>query len=255
MFDTFTNRYLFSGTLTACTALRIGGGRSTGITGTDLPVVRDAIGKPFIPGSSLKGVLRSTIESIVRGVNGKACNPLSNDDRCVPDAEDFSDDEIESKSCLVCQVFGSVNIASKVKVRDLHVRESLWFGQFEVRNGVAIDRDTETAADQKLYDFEVVPVGTQFDCELVIENANDWQMGLLESGLRFFEMGEAEIGGGRSRGLGRVQIEWNIRNSIDAGTLLDYLDGKDGAAVNITNADVEKWRKALRAKLEENPNA
>jgi CRISPR-associated RAMP protein (TIGR02581 family) len=256
MFDTFINRYMFSGTMTARTALRIGGGRSTSITGTDMPVVRDAIGKPFIPGSSLKGVLRSTVESLVRGMNGMVCNPLiKKDNKCMEDAGERKDSEIESDSCLVCQVFGSVNIASKVKIRDLHVIESLWFGQFEVRNGVAIDRDTETAADQKLYDFEVVPAGTQFDCELVIENASDWQMGLLESGLRFFEMGEAEIGGGRSRGLGRVQIEWNIRNSIDAGTLLDYLDGKDGAAVNITSADVEKWRKALRAKLEENPNA
>jgi CRISPR/Cas system CSM-associated protein Csm3 (group 7 of RAMP superfamily) len=90
---------------------------------------------------------------------------------------------------------------------------------------------------------------------LVIENASDWQMGLLESGLRFLEMGEAEIGGGRSRGLGRVQIEWNKRNNIDASMLLDYLDGKDGAAVPITSVEVEKWRKALRAKLEENPHA
>ena len=50
MFDSFDNRVSLVGTLTALTALRIGAGRATGVTGTDLPVVRDAFGKPYIPG-------------------------------------------------------------------------------------------------------------------------------------------------------------------------------------------------------------
>jgi len=43
------------GWLEAETAFRIGAGRSSEVLGTDLPVVRDAQDKPYIPGSSFKG--------------------------------------------------------------------------------------------------------------------------------------------------------------------------------------------------------
>ena len=58
MFETFTNRLELQGTLKTVTALRISQGRSTEPIGSDLPVVKDALGKPFIPGDSFKGALR-----------------------------------------------------------------------------------------------------------------------------------------------------------------------------------------------------
>ncbi|MCS6862323.1 MAG: RAMP superfamily CRISPR-associated protein, partial [Abditibacteriales bacterium] len=100
MFDRFQNRVTLKGTLTAQTALRIGAGRATGVTGTDLPVVRDATGKPYIPGSSFKGALRAYVESLVRSVNPSrkaACNPVSRDrqnDWCLSSAEGRSDEEV-----------------------------------------------------------------------------------------------------------------------------------------------------------------
>src|SRR2546430_289839 len=78
----------------------------------------------------------------------------------------------------------------------------------------AIDRDTGTAAAKKLYDFEVVPAGMRFKCEIVVENAADWELGLLMIGLRPFELGEASLGGARSRGLGSVKIEWSLRTQV-----------------------------------------
>jgi CRISPR/Cas system CSM-associated protein Csm3 (group 7 of RAMP superfamily) len=59
MFDTFKNRLEITGILTTVTALRISAGRSSEPIGSDLPVIKDAIGRPFIPGSSFKGALRS----------------------------------------------------------------------------------------------------------------------------------------------------------------------------------------------------
>jgi CRISPR/Cas system CSM-associated protein Csm3 (group 7 of RAMP superfamily) len=44
--------------------LRVGSGRGEGLGEADLPVVRGRDGVPFIPGSSLKGVLRSWLEVI-----------------------------------------------------------------------------------------------------------------------------------------------------------------------------------------------
>src|SRR5215472_4801486 len=58
------NRYTFDGKLEMKTGLHIGGGKAT-LSHTDSPVVLTPEGLPFIPGSGLKGVLRSTIEKFV----------------------------------------------------------------------------------------------------------------------------------------------------------------------------------------------
>ncbi len=298
MFDSFENRVILSGTLTALTALRIGAGRATGVTGTDLPVVCDVLGKPYIPGSSLRGVLRSIIEATIRSVfdenNRKgACNIIDETKWCVvrgsprtsearkadktwkypsggvsshemvgiKDLEAGLDDlpptewdrelgrRVQDESCLVCRVFGSPWMASKISICDLPVKEDTWFGQFENRNGVAIERDTETAADGKLYDFEVVPAGTQFKCEIVVENGADWELGLIMAGLRAFERGEASLGGARSRGLGRVVIDWHSRTRLNKDNLLSYLTDETGPT-SIIPAEVKDWIKDFRTKLE-----
>jgi CRISPR-associated RAMP protein (TIGR02581 family) len=172
---------------------------------------------------------------------------------CVQEAGDLDDEGIVRESCLVSRVFGSPWLASKVSIRDLLVDEQIWFGQFEVRNGVAIDRDTETAAEKKLYDFEVVPSGTRFHCEIVVENAIDWELGLLMAGLRPFERGEATLGGARSRGLGLVKVEWKCCRLIDAKRLgkeklLDYLIGEEEAP-DISDEDLSQWRRAFLTEL------
>ncbi len=46
MFDKFKNRLEITGTLTTVTALRISKGRSTEAIGSDLPVIKDALGRP-----------------------------------------------------------------------------------------------------------------------------------------------------------------------------------------------------------------
>jgi CRISPR/Cas system CSM-associated protein Csm3 (group 7 of RAMP superfamily) len=54
MFDTFINRLEIAGILTTVAALRVGAGRSTETIGSDLPVMKDALRRPLIPGSSFK---------------------------------------------------------------------------------------------------------------------------------------------------------------------------------------------------------
>jgi CRISPR/Cas system CSM-associated protein Csm3 (group 7 of RAMP superfamily) len=107
-------------------------------------------------------------------------------------------------------------MASKFQVRDLTVIADSWFGQYQERDGVAIDRDTETAADGKLYDYQVVPAGTDFQFKAVVENAKEWELGLLMIGLHQFETEQIPLGGGRSRGLGVVKLE------IDQMRWFDY---------------------------------
>ena len=243
MFDTFRNRLEIIGTLSTITALRIGAGSDPEPTGSDLPVVKDALDRPYIPGSSFKGAMRSRLESFLRGILGSdrsmVANPANNEEWSITSTEikdlqeKFADDKtltdaIIEQTDLISRLFGSPWLASKFQVRDLTVVAEDWFGQYQERDGVAIDRDTEIAADGKLYDFQVVPAGTSFEFKAVVENAEEWELGLLVIGLHQFETEQIPLGGGSSRGLGVVKLEIERMKWFDypkdrPDILLEYL--------------------------------
>ena len=294
MFDKFTSRLELTGTLHLTTALRIGAGRALDPDVSDLPVVRDALGRPYIPGSSFKGVLRSHAERLLRAMAADptvalklACNPLSNDNardkkgnagpvfrRCIaPDelqilkqskAADL-DTQLIEQSCVACQVFGAQWLASSVQIRDLPVSEQFVYkgrySSYEIRNGVAIDRDTETASAQALYNFEVVPAGVEFDFKVLIENAQPFQLGLFFLALRSFERGQQTLGGATSRGLGGVRLTWRGNFFVVSATepspadrlktIFDYLEDpvKNGTDIAPGDGHVKEWVTALRTKL------
>lgn len=216
MFDKFINRLEITGTLTTLTAMRIGSSKSSEPIGTDLPVIKDALGRPIIPGASFKGALRSRLESFLRAINeNHAKDPTllideSDDIRRLKEEHKDNDEQLTQallkKTDTVSYVFGAPWLAGKLQVRDLSVIPEAWFGQYQERNGVAIDRDTETASSGKLYDFQVVPADTPFHFQAVMENAMNWELGLLMIGLSQFEQGQIPLGGGRSRGLGVVEL-------------------------------------------------
>ena len=307
MFDTFESRLTLKGTLVTRSGFRIGSGRSTEPVGTDLPLLKDALERPFIPGSSLKGVLRSQVERVVRAVvpgSKGACIPTGDDsERCIPNQDitllrqkiragvrdELKDDDdkawfvellksvnlrktgqagvptrsaypaedellaeaVTQESCLICQTFGSPWLASHVQVRDLPVVKNGWFGQYQVRDGVAIDRDKGTAGDGKLYNYETVPAGTQFDCQLVLENGEAWQHGLLWVALRPFISGEAALGGFTSRGLGWVQLEDPELRLVSAGSAdpAALIDAWLGEGTVVEDDQKKEWIAALKAKL------
>lgn len=279
-FDTLQSRLRFSGVLTARTGLRIGIGRDNDVAGRDLPVMRDASGRPFIPGASFKGALRAQLEAALRGLASDAeyqrtrlaCFVLEREGRCIPDdtiknwrkelARDAKtrpmiEQEVARRvlrdSCLICQTLGSTWLASHVAIRDLTVDPALWFGQFEVRQGVSLDRDTETAREGLLYNFETVPAGTRFLLEIEADNLLPWQQGLLLLGLAPFVRGEASLGGARSRGLGQVILtdavwsSWELGPSRAASVIGLLRDGPQPVTEEIEKG----WRAALLAKLEE----
>lgn len=242
MFDTFKNRLEITGTLVTVTALRVSAGRSTEPIGTDLPVIKDAFGRPLIPGSSFKGALRSRLESFLRGILGSdrklVANPAIEEEWSIDKHEIkqfkelYQNDQeltniILENTDLASHLFGSPWLASKFQVRDLTVLPDKWFGQYQERDGVAIDRDTETAANGKLYDFQVVPAATPFEFRAIVENAKPWELGLLMIGLHQFETEQVPLGGGRSRGLGVVRLAVEQLRWFDAegnpDKLIEYL--------------------------------
>ncbi len=281
MFDTFRNRLTITGTLETVTALRVSSGRSLEPIGCDLPVMKDALGYPLIPGSSFKGALRSRLESFLRGVfsgvpetnlRHLVANPSDESEWSITASEmrelksQYTDDrqlteQIVQKTDLISQVFGSPWLSSKFQVRDLTIDNPAenWFGQYQERDGVAIDRDTETAANGKLYDFQVVPAATPFEFKAVMENAEPWELGLLMLGLHQFEREQIPLGGGRSRGLGIVRLnlthmDWvNPRSPDELLTYLQHLvnDELDNYRLNGDQQQAlkDQWMTALLTEL------
>jgi CRISPR-associated RAMP protein (TIGR02581 family) len=223
--DTFENRLRITGELVAVTSVRVGMSAESAMpTATDLPVIKDASGRPFIPGSSLRGAVRAHIERIVRAfepdprdgkgahdpIDVKAYNKLY---------EEKSDEEIFTVSSRVDRVFGSPKLASRVRFTDLPLLTE--GAEPELRDSVAIDREKESVANK--YDFEAMPAGVRFKLEIVAENLDDHELGLLLLGVRELERGNIRIGGFKGRGLGVVTLE-NVRYEwVDRNSLLAYL--------------------------------
>lgn len=274
MFEIFQNRLEMIGQLTTLTPLRISQGRSTEPIGSDLPVIKDLLNRPFIPGSSFKGALRSRLESFLRGIVGDnpqlVANPANEAEWSITadQMKDFKQsyptdraltDQILQRTDFISSLFGSPWLASKFQVRDLTVIINTWFGQYEERDGVMIDRDTETAAEGKLYDFQVVPSGVSFFFQAIVENAQEWELGLLMLGLHQFETEQIPLGGARSRGLGIVKLDLEKMNWFDSknnpNKLLDYLQkslDNDESIYENGNNYRKQWEKQLIEHLNQN---
>src|SRR5690606_19231586 len=179
-------------------------------TGTDLPVLRGVDETPFIPGSSLRGVLRAYVEQVVRAYEPRphpdqpwrgrgACDPLSQEKSCLPrervrawrdelrrDREASGlPERVWEHSCRVCRLFGSPLLASRVRIADLKPLDPL--PVTAIRDGVAINREKETVEHK--YDFEVVEPGATFALHVVAENVTETELGLLFLGLQAMAQG------------------------------------------------------------------
>src|SRR5436305_11715204 len=259
------NRFVFTGSLVMSTALHIGGGKVT-LSSSDSPVVLTPEQKPYIPGSSFKGALRSTVEKIVPGLPGfSSCAliDLSNDEiralegnlkairdicptvrqgevarrrRDEPDEVAEIQKETIEELCDTCLLFGSPFTAARLNVNDLYMPKEEWSGVLQIRDGVAIDRDSEKARHRRKYDFEVVPASAMFDLEIVLENATKRDVQLLCVGLSEFVHGFGVIGGKRSRGLGVSRLD-----DLQVSALELFTEG-----VNEKEVDEEKRKSRLR---------
>ena len=266
----FENRWLITATLRMKTALSVGSRASLMPTGSDLPVIKTPEGVPFIPGSSLKGVVRTYVERVLRTMDAMkkqhqgqriwACDPLDEKQRCViakccgrcegckgnccvscdrckscmiqrATRNSRLDDslfvrELWQHSCTACRLFGSPWLASRVAFQDamLANRDDL-LRLTEVRDGVGIDRDLGSAKTGIKYDFETVPAGAEFGITIVVENAEEWEVGLLLLALEAMKRGELPIGGKTTRGPGWGELVNLKVQRIGKDRLVAYLSG------------------------------
>ncbi len=261
MFDTFRNRVVLQATLEMQTALSVGSRISLEPVGTDLPVMKGPDGRPFIPGSSIKGAVRALTERILRSIPGGkgmglwACDPFAAP--CVPadQARIWLNDEatehlVWEKACTACRIFGSPWLASRVSFKDAYLENPKDLPVVtQIRDGVGIDRDLGAARQGIKYDFEVVVPGARFGIEILTENLDDWELGLLLSVLRFWEGGQLPLGGKVTRGPGWGKLQGLRLARIDQSNLLNYLTGGQPA-----QDSPEKYRQAFHDYLSRHLN-
>ena len=211
LFDRLRSRYRLQGQIVAVTGLRIGAGKSLDAAATDQPILRNADDTPFLPGSSLKGALRSALESILRGLEHprlRACDPF--EDPCIPrpegDAPPPDLPEVEKKICTTCALFGSSFLAGRVFFHDARLCANAT-ARSEVRDGVGIDRDLGTASGGIKYDVEVMPPGSRFELSMVMENVDETLLALVLQTVEMLGRGDVLLGGLTRRGLGQVRVE------------------------------------------------
>jgi len=213
--------------LVAQSALHVGrGSAGGGVESSDLPVARDGRGRPYLPGSSLRGSLRSSLEALLRGVAGdryRVCDPFCRDDKlpalsCSEKVRQARQDQQEiteelahslawEGSCEVCRLFGHSFFASRVRIADLPLTAQPGPADSYVRDGVGIDRDLRSVAKGVLYQFEAVPPGSAFSLRIELDNPEDYELGLLLTALDLIDDGFGSVGGKTARGLGWAEVK------------------------------------------------
>lgn len=234
-------KLILEGELVCETGLHIGAGKgSLEIGGADNPVVKDAFGRPYVPGSSLRGRLRSLLEQALglavpselvylsrrRGQEVRIHQSDRPDDeicllfgRNPGRMERVSGEAIESRSASPARltVYDAPLILDSITPQ---MRENLDDELTEVKSENAVDRITSQANPRTL---ERVPAGARFQIRMVLDILCEEDRELLPrlvEGLRLLE--DDSLGGGGSRGSGRVRfanlnLSWRGRSFYSNG--------------------------------------
>lgn len=222
-------KLLITGTLECKTGLHIGDSKDTiEIGGIDNPIVKLADGKPYIPGSSLKGKMRCLLQQAL-GVDGF--------DAPKHDANS-KNDKHQRRICNLFGGAGEYGKPSRLIVRDAEMEEKSAerlekspytdMPYVEVKFENTIDRITGTAKHPRQQ--ERVPAGTLFNVEFVLnvfgdeekEDADANEAELLETFNKAVELLEEDyLGGSGSRGYGKVKLNLGEPTKILYHTLFE----------------------------------
>ncbi len=198
-------KLIISGETIALTGLKIGGtATAMAIGGVDSPVIRNPLNnKPYIPGSSLKGKMRSLIELRDGTIGNKKMGKVENGPSENPDTNagklfgTSSGNEQQRPSRIMVFDGELLNDEKDFINTDLPYTES--------KTEVVIDRITSAAMPRTI---ERVPAGARFKLHIVLnifEGDNEKQL-ITDtiSGLQLVQ--NDYLGGSGSRGSGQVKF-------------------------------------------------
>lgn len=183
------------------TPLRVGAGREVSLESTvDIGVFRVG-GVPCVPGSSLKGVMRSLAEAFQRSKNPEAVHD--------PWEKEKVEKEVKEGFCPICGIFGNTELASHVKIYDSYplTKENLIF----VKPGVAISREWGSVRTGPFHE-EFVRPGVRWNFRmdavniLVGPDVSEERGKLLYSILQTFKVYGLQVGARKTLGAGLIVL-------------------------------------------------
>ena len=209
-------KVILKGKIRIESGLAVGGSKTTlDIGGMDNPVIKDSKGVPYIPGSTLKGKLRSLIEQSLYPLRleDKRDGLGFFDERMV--IHNFKDGTIDE----VIKIFGAPEVEEPVRCifRDMYLdldhfesnRDELFrnldleYTEDKIEN--TVDRISARANPRHL---ERVPRGTIFNFEIIFDIYSENDKSLLRTLLQGLKLLEDDyLGGSGSRGSGKVVFE------------------------------------------------
>ena len=218
-----TNIHILEATLILETGLHIGGGDSEiHIGGIDNEVIKHPVsGEPYIPGSSLKGKIRSLLEWKSGAVQEA---PLGK--------KEYDNAQSEQQAAAIKQILQLFGISGDTQNEDFqkeigHTRVSFWdcplnkdyadrlrednLPLTEAKSENRINRIAGTAQDPR--QTERVPAGARFDFKLTIKEFDGDDEALSDTLLQGLKLLEWDsLGGSGSRGYGKVKLQ-NLRKN------------------------------------------
>lgn len=201
------------------TGLHIGGSDdSVEIGGIDNPVIKIATkkGQPYIPGSSLKGKIRSLLEQIAGSAKVGGNERINN-------LFGYSADNLPSKIIVRDAYLDAISAEELEKndLLDMPYTENKWENTIDRVRGIA----------EHPRQAERVPVGAKFNAQFIL---NIWKegeeadlLGLLKKGMKALEADY--LGGSGSRGYGQIKF-------LDFPELIS--DSEDKSYLDIENFKV-----------------
>lgn len=166
----------------------------------DIEVLRSA-SVPYIPGSSIKGAMRSYAERLLASQGDKTHDPWD---------KQRINEEKQSGFCTICKIFGNTELASHVQFFDAYPINPDNV-PVEVKSSVGIDRLTKAKKPGVLFDEEFVSPGVAWDFRLRVFNIDllddSQEARLLKSLLSALREGFVQLGGRKSTGAGLVKLE------------------------------------------------
>lgn len=219
-----------TGTLELVTGLHIGSGNNEmHIGGTDNPIIKHPVtGEPYIPGSSIKGKIRSLLEWELGVVGITDGSPLGFKHL------DKLEDKVQDQAKTLLKLFGAApegSGANEKLVKEIGPTrlafwdcplERSWVEEMNKRNLLLTETKMENMIDrirgvaEHPRNTERVPAGARFDFALTIRrHDNEELLAMVWRGLRLLEL--TGLGGSGSRGYGKVRftvLEMGGRNVL-----------------------------------------
>lgn len=221
-------KLFINGKIELLTGLHIGGSSTAlDIGGIDSNVIKNANGVPYIPGSSIKGKMRSLLEmkySEYTQLTGLVDNGKVNMKEVEKKGLNEKEEDLKKKfNPKIQKLFGSVAKESDFKtrliVRDAFLNndivrqmkekaddfEKLELDYTEAKWENTIDRLTSTANPRQL---ERVPAGAEFDFSIVFtfyDEADKELVKMLFEGMQLLQ--DDYLGGSGSRGYGQIAFK------------------------------------------------